>query len=130
MTLWEHENATVWSVDFSPDGTMIASGNGKGITLWKVAPYQIAARLADEMVGSVVFSPDGSLLASGTPHGIINLWDAVTYQMHTSLEGHDGFVYDLSFSSDGAVLASAALLATGCSDGLIGLWDIATVLGQ
>lgn len=119
-TLRERKFATVWSIAFSPDGTVLASGNGVGITLWDVDTGESRASLSRGDIRSVVFSPDGTLLASGHPDGKVRLWDTATNQEWATLGEHDGIVYTLAFSPDGTLLASAG------QDSLVRLWDVAT----
>ena len=73
---------TVYSVAFSPDGRMLASGNDEGtIGLWDVAdpahPQPVGPPLTGgtEAVYSVAFGPDGHTLASGSIDGAIRLWN-------------------------------------------------------
>lgn len=120
VTLREHsEFGPVFAVAFSPDGTTLASGNGKGITLWEVATGRSKASLDKDSIRSVVFSPDGVLLASGSIYGFVRLWDAGTYREWTTLGQHDGIAYALAFSPNGKILASAG------QDGKIQLWNVA-----
>ncbi|KIO29702.1 hypothetical protein M407DRAFT_70028, partial [Tulasnella calospora MUT 4182] len=62
-----HDNM-VWSVCFSPNGKLLASGSGDStIRLWDVetgAPIGEPLRGHDNEVLSVCFSPNGKLLAS------------------------------------------------------------------
>ena len=73
---------TVYSVAFSPNGQMLASGNDQGaIGLWDVAnpahPQPLGQPLTGgtEAVYSVAFSHDGHTLASGSIDGAIRLWN-------------------------------------------------------
>jgi WD40 repeat protein len=120
-TLREHsEGEPVFDVAFSRDGTILASGNGKGVTLWEVATGRSKASLDRGLIRSVAFSPDGGLLASGSVYGFIRLWNMATYQEQATLGQHDGIAYALAFSPDGKILASAG------QDGEVRLWDVAT----
>jgi WD40 repeat protein len=62
----------VYSVAFSPDGGLLASGSYDGtVILWRVADGSQLHTLAGHTgwVSSVAFSPDGGLLASGSNDG-------------------------------------------------------------
>ena len=101
----------VWSVSFSPDGTLLASGSGNGtIKLWDVAMGTPTAVIGEHTaeVYSVSFSPDGTLLASGSGDNTIKLWDVVRREQIASLEGHTVEVYSVAFSPDRTLLASAS----------------------
>ena len=76
----------VYDIQFSPDGTTLASGSGDGmIKLWDVATVTLKAALAPHPVSkghtvhvfSIAFSADGTILASGSPSGI-KLWDVAS----------------------------------------------------
>ena len=114
--------SSIWSVSFSPDGTLLAIGTVSGIVqLLDVATGEIIAMLdahTDDLK-SVSFSPDGMLLASGSYDGTVRLWDVATREIIATLQGHTQRVNTVSFSPDGR------LLATGAADG-IKLWDVNT----
>ena len=110
-----------WSVAFSPDGTILASGT----KMWDVATREHIATLGEQHRShAIAFSPDGSILASGvsgSDDNTIELWDVSTKQHIATLGRHRGWVFSVVFSPDGRILASG-----GSGDGAIKLWDVAT----
>lgn len=69
---------TILSLDFSPDGRMLASSSeDKTVKLWDVADHRAITTLRghSHYVRSVAFSPDGSLLASTSSDSTIKLWN-------------------------------------------------------
>ena len=122
-TLSGHNDASVYSVSFSPDGKTLATGSDdKTIKLWNVETGEEIRTLTghNEGVKSVSFSSDGKTLATGSSDNTIKLWDVETGQEIRTLSGHNGSVTSVSFSSDGKTLA------TGSWDNTIKLWNVET----
>jgi WD40 repeat protein len=88
-------------------------------------PY--AGRLGSEPGGqSVAVSPDGATVAVGHADGSTRLWDVAGRQpLGASLAGHREQVFEVAFSPDGALLATASIEAD--ADGRptgIRVWDV------
>ena len=110
----------LYSVTFSPDGSIIAGGVGDEIRLWNPRSGERLLTLTGHTVHVryVLFSPNGKMLAS-VGNREIRLWDVGTGEHLDSLWGHTNSVNGVSFSPDGTTLAS------GSWDGTILLWDLA-----
>jgi len=115
-------NQGVWSVRFSPDGTLLASGSiDKTVKLWDVKTgSEIASLLHNDIIMDCSFSPDGLLLAAASNDGTITLWNVKTGTEIKTLKGHRQTIWSSSFSHDGVLLAS------GSEDKSVKIWDVRT----
>jgi RNA polymerase sigma factor (sigma-70 family) len=116
-------NVPVMSVAFSPDGRVLASGDGgRHVRLWQVATgNELTSIVAhQDEVSTVAFSPDGQVLASAGYDHTVRLWDAATGKPLRTIAAHADKVSALAFAPDGNLLASAGW------DRQIHLWDVAT----
>jgi WD40 repeat protein len=113
----------VFSVAFSPDGKLLATGDSDGeVRLWQVKDGKQLFTLKGHTswVWSVVWSPDGQTLASGSEDQTVRLWDVATGQCLKVFHGHTYRVFSVAWSPDGQTLA------TGSEDQTVRLWDVST----
>ncbi|KAJ5948231.1 hypothetical protein N7466_001246 [Penicillium verhagenii] len=103
-----------YSVAFSPDRRLLASGSDEAIHIWDTATG-ILEKTLDGYSSSVVFSPDGRLLASSSGESIV-LWDVATSTVRKTFEDCSSPVV---FSPNGRLLSSL-------SDDCLCFWDIDT----
>ena len=127
------------SLDFSRDGTLLASGSRDGTAIvWSTETWKAMKALQNPdrgsnlsgfafyspsgrgMVDGVAFSPDGKTLAMASCRGNVHLWDVATGRPPETLNGHSSLVHAVVFSPHGRTLAS------GSSDQTVRLWNVGT----
>jgi WD40 repeat protein/mono/diheme cytochrome c family protein len=116
----------IGSIDYSPDGTLLAVAGFHEVLLHKADGSGLVARLVglSERVQSVAFSPDGDTLAvaGGSPgrFGEIQFWDVEKKKLKMAVPMTYDTVYGLSWSHDGT------RVAFGCSDNTVRAVDAST----
>lgn len=109
----------VTSLDFSPDGQLLAVAGYHEVLLHRADGSGIAARLVglSERIESVRFSPDGKFLAvtGGNPArmGELQVWDVEKRELKLSLPVTYDTIYGASWSPD------SQHIAFGCSDSTV-----------
>jgi WD40 repeat protein len=122
LMMLEGHSGSVWSVAFSPDDKLLASGSlDTTARLWDHATGATLHTLKghSKAVVTVAFSLDGNLLASGSVDKTIRLWNVATGALLQTLVGHVDAVHSVAFSSE-------KLIASGSRDKTIRLWDADT----
>lgn len=104
-------------VQFSSDGKRLVSV-GSHVQMW-CDGEQVWSTPHSELYFSVAWSPDQKVIACGTRNQI-HLLDSGNGERLATLDQDAGVVYQMAYSRDGAVLATAS------SDGALSLWETAS----
>jgi WD40 repeat protein len=121
----------VISLDFSPDGKLLAAAGGEPsrsgeLKLWNIAdPVKpmLARAFKDphsDTIFSARFSPEGDRIATGAADRFVKIWNTADGTLIRALEGHTHHVLGVAWRMDGKTLA------TGSADNTIKVWDTQT----
>ena len=112
-------------LDFSPTGTLLASGaDDHSVRLWdlrkKKCAYTLPAHSA--LISHVRFEPNhGRFLLSCSYDNKAKLWSMRDYSLLKTMEGHEGRIMSADVSDDGRYFATSAMDRTwklwGADDG-------------
>jgi WD40 repeat protein len=115
----------VWSLDFSPDGRLLASASSdQTIRIWNVAAWREIQRLRGHgsEVWTMAFSPDGKRLGSGSKDKTVRIWNV---EGASVAEGIEGAAVRYGANPRAAFLNRETLFAALTSGGsAIGIWSV------
>jgi len=122
MNTLKANDAPVMSVDFSPDGKLIASGSLDGAArIWDLGSgRELWVHTNNAMVRSVAFFPDGRRMVTGCWDHNATVWEVPTGKELFPLEGHTERLFSVAVSPDGY------WIATGSWDSTVRLWEAAS----
>ncbi|HZQ64079.1 MAG TPA: BTAD domain-containing putative transcriptional regulator [Gaiellaceae bacterium] len=114
---------TLQDLDFSPDGSLLASAGLDGqILVWNVARRRLERTIAHgNAILTIRFSPDGKSIATGDLSGNVDFWDPRNgRRVGRALGSQNGLVGSVAYEPDGRELVTVS------GDGRLRLWDLAT----
>ncbi len=135
-TLQGHVGGVI-GVDWSHDGTLIATGGRDGTArVWDAATGEQRLVLAGHagLVALVAFSPDGTRLVTGGSDGTARVWDITPAATAESLGiARAGWATSVAFSPDGSTILTAGV-GGGASPQSVGvggwlggsMWNVST----
>jgi WD40 repeat protein len=122
------------SLDISRDGRIFVASNttDPDVYVWQVGSDQISATYGGHtnFVEAIVLSPDAQLVASAGDYNLsrdhifvekdnaVHIWRADNAEDVSVLQGFDGTVTGLAWSSD------SKLLASGSDDATVRMWEV------
>ncbi|MFQ5923595.1 MAG: WD40 repeat domain-containing protein, partial [Anaerolineales bacterium] len=107
---------------WSPDGRylIVPCPEHSQLIVWDTETGERLQTIAQGTTGTADWSPDGSRVISDDGTGAVNVYDAETFELLYSFQGHTAATYDVAFSPNGQLVAS------GDDSGMVRVWDIAT----
>ncbi|MEO0707922.1 MAG: hypothetical protein AAF050_19960 [Cyanobacteria bacterium J06649_5] len=117
----EHQDGSIYSFAYNPDGTQMATGGVDGtIRLWDTEGKQLTVleKAHEGLIYNVAYSPDGTQIATNGFDGTVGLWDTQGKQLAV-LEDPEGYISSVAFSPDGTQLVTHGL----SEDETARLWD-------
>ncbi|MFW3146322.1 MAG: CARDB domain-containing protein [Thermoplasmatota archaeon] len=124
-----YHDETVRAVDWSPNGTWMASGAYEGsMIIWDTIEWRPIFRDVFPPAGNthfdgtrhLRFSPDGSMLGAVTSDGLIRIWRTMNWTVLKEFDSGSENNYGIEWNPDGT------LIAAGGSDRSLRLWDTST----
>lgn len=122
------DDVPINSLSVASDGSMLVAGNNKGnCYVWKMENNRDETLLTPvtkfrshlKYITRVVLLTDMKNLATCSADHTARIWSTEqNFNLETTLQGHQRWVWDCAFSAD------SAYLVTACSDHYVRLWDL------
>lgn len=122
------DDVPINSLSVASDGSMLVAGNNKGnCYVWKMQNQRDATVLTPvtkfrshlKYITRVLLLTDMKHLATCSADHTARIWSTEqNFNLETTLQGHQRWVWDCAFSAD------SAYLVTACSDHYVRLWDL------
>lgn len=128
VTIWDAETeslvarwdapAIYYCVDWSPDGSRIATASSAGISVVDLGTNEPATKITAKGTSrSIAWHPNGQQVAVARDSGIVAIYDALSGALVHEMNDHVAKVQCVAWSPDGTRLASAS------DDGSVRVWD-------
>ncbi|MEO1144442.1 MAG: BTAD domain-containing putative transcriptional regulator [Cyanobacteria bacterium J06638_22] len=119
-TVFNQPFAPVCSMAFSPDGALLATGDGEGrVVIWRMADQKpiLTIQASTSWVMALEFNHNGQQLVSEeTSH--LRVWDVASGQLIKTLNGHTSLIWTLASSP------IENLIVSGSVDSYLVVWDL------
>ncbi len=113
-------NFAYLSVNYSPDGSQIATASSNGTArIWDAHTGNLLLTLRghNDVVKKIDYSPDGKRVVTASEDKTAKVWDAVNGKEIFTLRGHTNGVNNIAFSPDGTRLVTVS------NDKTAKVWD-------
>lgn len=136
VTYGGHNKLGIASLDWSPNGTRIASGDGNemdngphAVRVWNPTTGKdlFTCNGHTGKINAVAWSPNGSFIASASLDGTARVWDGATGNLLQTYSGHKAPVAGLAWSPDNkSLISSVGGDISGIPERTIKIWDRAS----
>ncbi|HYF29634.1 MAG TPA: WD40 repeat domain-containing protein [Chitinophagaceae bacterium] len=112
----------IWSAQFSPDGTLLASGSiDSTLTIREKESGRVRLNLKHSAgITGIAFSPDGQYIIASGYDGKIKLWKTADGSLVKVFPGNGTVIWSVAYHKSGKMIAGAG------EDKTIKLWDVET----